>query len=102
MVLIRFSSSSATARTTIYPQVVFKYTIGFLKYWCIKFILDLGLWCLTLLSTIFQLYHGGQFYWWRKPEYPEKIADLSQVTGKNERGSNGFILNGGTLVHDIV
>ena len=32
--------------------------------------------------NIFHLYGGGQFYWWRKLEYPEKTTDMSQVTDK--------------------
>jgi hypothetical protein len=38
--------------------------------------------CLTPLSTLFQLYRGGQLYWCGKPEYPEKTTDQPQVTDK--------------------
>ena len=44
----------------------------------------MGVWVrvLTSLSTRVQLYRGGQFYWWRKPEYPEKTTNLPQLTDK--------------------
>jgi hypothetical protein len=31
---------------------------------------------------IFQLYRGGQFYWWRKLEYLVKTTEFPQITDK--------------------
>jgi len=62
-------------------QVPCKSYINFVQ---LKFynLMVLGLWCLMPLSAIFQLYRGGQFYWWGTPEYPGETSDLSLVTEK--------------------
>jgi hypothetical protein len=48
------------------------------------------IWYSTPFTTIFQLYHGSQFYSRRKPGYPEKTINLSLVTDKPEIGFRKF------------
>jgi hypothetical protein len=39
----------------------------------------LVLWCLTPLSTIFQLFRGGQFLMVEETDDPEKSTDLQSI-----------------------
>jgi hypothetical protein len=50
-----------------------RYTVSYILYKMIEF-----RW-LTPLSAIFQLYHGDQFQWWKKPE---RTTDHGQAIGK--------------------
>jgi hypothetical protein len=54
-----------------YPVRIHQWTLG---YYVMVFN--------ATVNNIAVLYRGGQFYWWRKSEYPEKTTDLPQVTDK--------------------
>jgi hypothetical protein len=67
------------AANTHYPNLTFRGPSWSYGSWIYSY-----LWYQCLYQCLSALkFRGGQFYWWRKPECPEKTTILSRVTNKH-------------------
>jgi hypothetical protein len=41
---------------------------------------DFDFWVNATFSNISAIYYGYQFYWWKKPEYPERTLSLAAAS----------------------
>ena len=81
IITYRLAAVTIEYKYEIIEECTFKWGSKF-KREVLNFVCLFAWWCLTPLSTICQLYRGGHFYSWMKPEDPDKTTDLSQVTDK--------------------
>jgi hypothetical protein len=65
-----------------YTPALSKKLVPLRQYYIVQTTIYRGIMVFKATFTIFQLYRGGHFYWWTKPECPEKTNDLQEVTDK--------------------